>query len=320
MENSQENSPHLPVLLNEIIDNFKTEEEGYFIDATLGYGGHSTAILESSPNINLIGIDRDITAINFSKNRLAKFENRVNLYHGKFSEMIDEVVKKHQDKPILGVLADIGVSSLQFDKLDRGFSFNSENLDMRMNQNDKLTAELVINSYSEEKLSTIFRDYGEIRDSHRIAKLIIENRPILSGRDLASLIAKNVRQIGGTHPATQLFQAIRIEVNGELLELEKLLDSLKNLKGTKIGIISFHSLEDRIIKNVFKSWAKNCICPPEFFRCSCGDNHKIGKIITRKPLIASQKESKTNRRSRSAKLRIFQNNLHIMLKGETYDS
>jgi len=305
--NEKQEIPHLPVLLNEVIENFRTDEVGYFIDATLGYGGHSSAILESSPNIHLIGIDRDITAINFSKKRLSKFGDRVHIYHGKFSEMVDEVIQKHQDKPILGILADIGVSSLQLDKLDRGFSFDSDNLDMRMNQDDDLTAFRVVNSYSEYDLDKVLKDYGEMRNSRKMAKVIVDNRPIESGKDLASLIARtDGRKSGGTHPATQLFQAIRIEVNGELSELETFLEKLQNLKGVKIGIISFHSLEDRIVKNRFKDWTKSCICPSEFFRCSCGDNHQIGKVVTRKPLVASKKESNTNRRSRSAKLRIFQ--------------
>jgi len=297
--------PHQPVLLDEVVNNFQTEESGYFIDATLGYGGHSSAILESSPNLKLIGIDKDITAIEFSKKRLAKFGNRVEFFHGSFSEVIQELIKTK--KPIIGVLADIGVSSLQFDKLERGFSFDSDNLDMRMNQTQDLTAEKIVNQYSEYDLDRIFKDYGEMRNSRKIAKLIVENRPIESGRDLSSLIAQvEFRKGGGTHPATQLFQAIRIEVNSELLELENLLNAVQTLRNVKVGIISFHSLEDRIVKNKFKEWTKSCICPPEVFRCGCGDNHNIGKILTRKPLVASKQESSKNRRSRSAKLRIFQ--------------
>jgi len=304
LENNLE-IPHLPVLLDEVVSNFQTEKSGYFIDATLGYGGHSSAILESSPNLKLIGIDKDITAIEFSKKRLAKFGNRVEFFHGSFSEVVQELIKTK--KPILGVLADIGVSSLQFDKLERGFSFDSDNLDMRMNQTQDLTAEKIVNQYSEYDLDRIFKDYGEMRNSRKIAKLIVETRPIESGRDLSSLIAQvEFRKGGGTHPATQLFQAIRIEVNSELLELENLLEAVQILKNVKIGIISFHSLEDRIVKNKFKEWTKSCICPSEAFRCSCGDNHNIGKVLTKKPLVASKQESSKNRRSRSAKLRIFQ--------------
>jgi 16S rRNA (cytosine1402-N4)-methyltransferase len=304
LENNLE-IPHLPVLLDEVVSNFQTEKSGYFIDATLGYGGHSSAILESSPNLKLIGIDKDITAIEFSKKRLAKFGNRVEFFHGSFSEVVQELIKTK--KPILGVLADIGVSSLQFDKLERGFSFDSDNLDMRMNQTQDLTAEKIVNQYSEYDLDRIFKDYGEMRNSRKIAKLIVETRPIESGRDLSSLIVQvEFRKGGGTHPATQLFQAIRIEVNSELLELENLLEAVQILKNVKIGIISFHSLEDRIVKNKFKEWTKSCICPSEAFRCSCGDNHNIGKVLTKKPLVASKQESSKNRRSRSAKLRIFQ--------------
>jgi 16S rRNA (cytosine1402-N4)-methyltransferase len=299
--------PHKPVLLNEVIDAFATEGDGYFIDATLGYGGHSSAILESSPNIHLIGIDRDITAINFSKERLKEFGDRVTLYHGRFSEMIGEIIENHKDKPILGVLADIGVSSLQLDQLDRGFSFDSDNLDMRMDQSSELTAERVINSYSEYELDRVLRDYGEMRNSKKVAREIVNRRPISSGRELAEMMSKiERRKGGGVHPATQLFQAIRIEVNGELDELENLLDKAKELKGAKIGIISFHSLEDRVVKRVFKDWTTSCICPPEAFQCKCGDNHQLGKNLTKKPIVASKEEERENRRSRSAKLRLFQ--------------
>lgn len=302
-----EDIPHKPVLLDEVIENFKSDENGYFIDATLGYGGHSSAIVENSPNIHLIGIDRDITAINFSKERLNKYKDRVTFYHGKFSEMISEIVKNHTDKPILGVLADIGVSSLQLDQLDRGFSFDSENLDMRMDQEQELTAERVVNSYSEYELDKIFRDYGEMRNSKKVAKAIINSRPISSGRELAELMTKvEKRKGGGTHPATQLFQAIRIEVNGELDELNTLLDKLEALPEAKVGIISFHSLEDRVVKNRFKEWSKSCICPPEAFQCTCGDDNQLGTVVTKKPIVASKEEERENRRSRSAKLRIFQ--------------
>jgi len=299
--------PHQPVLLNEVVENFKSDKEGYFIDATLGYGGHSSAILESSPNIHLIGVDRDITAINFSKERLAKYGNRVTLYHRNFSNAISDILQQIDDKPILGVLADIGVSSLQLDKLERGFSFNSENLDMRMDQSQELTADRVVNSYSEYELEKILREYGEMRNSKKVAKAIVNMRPISSGRELAELMTKiERRRGGGTHPATQLFQAIRIEVNRELEELNTLLDKLESLPKAKIGVITFHSLEDRIVKNRFKEWAKSCICPPEAFQCICGDNHQLGRILTKKPIVASKREARENRRSRSAKLRIFE--------------
>jgi 16S rRNA (cytosine1402-N4)-methyltransferase len=299
--------PHEPVLLKQVLESFQTENEGYFIDATLGYGGHSSAILENYPNIHLIGIDRDITAINFSKKRLEKFGNRFRAVHGKFSEKIDELISELNDKPIFGVLADIGVSSLQLDVEDRGFSFHSDNLDMRMDQSADLTAETIVNRYSQYELEKIFSDFGEMRNSKKVAKAIVDNRPFSSGKELASLMEKlEKRKGGGSHPATQLFQAIRIEVNGELDELSSLLKSLERLPETRVGIISFHSLEDRIVKEQFRDWAKSCICPPEAFKCTCGDNHQLGKIVTKKPLVADKDEIKSNRRSRSAKLRVFQ--------------
>jgi 16S rRNA (cytosine1402-N4)-methyltransferase len=296
--------PHRPVLLNEVINFFKTEADGYFIDATLGYAGHSEAILKNSPNLKLIGIDQDLTAINYSKQFLKDYKERVEFRHGRFSEVIQEIVK--EDKKVIGILADIGVSSLQFDDLSRGFSFQSDNLDMRMNQTSSgITAEYIINNYSEFQLSNIFQEYGEIRNSKQLAKKIVANRPIKSGKELAGLFPKYKSK---TDPATKLFQAIRIEVNQELEELKTFLDTVKNFRGARIGIISFHSLEDRIVKNSFKEWAKNCICSPEVFQCTCGNNNALGKILTKKPIIASADEVKNNPRSRSAKLRVFQLN------------
>jgi len=300
-------SPHIPVLLREVIESFDNNRDGYFIDATLGYGGHSSAILENYPNMHLIGIDRDKMAIEFSEKRLEPFRDRVTLYRGSFAEKIDEIIEKHNDKPILGVLADIGVSSLQLDNLDRGFSFESDNLDMRMDQSQQLSGTEVINSYSEYALGEILRDYGEMRNYKRVAKKIVDSRPISSGKELAELVATlEKRKKGGIHPATLTFQAVRIEVNGELEQLKSLLNSISALKGATVGIISFHSLEDKIVKNIFRDWSKSCICPPEAFRCECGDNHQKGKIITKKPVTAQPDEVRRNARSRSAKLRVFQ--------------
>jgi 16S rRNA (cytosine1402-N4)-methyltransferase len=301
-----ENIPHKPVLLREVLEAFSTEKSGVFIDATLGYGGHSSAILENSPNLHLIGIDKDITAVEFSKKRLEKFGDRVKILHGTFSEKIEEAKTVFPNLPILGVLADIGVSSLQLDNTDRGFSFNSPNLDMRMDQNSLLTGHEVVNRYSEFRLHEIFRDFGELKNSKKIAREIVNSRPIESGLELASLVERiSHRKSGGIHPATLVFQAIRIEVNRELEELEKLLDSLKVLKNCEVGIISFHSLEDRIVKDTFRDWSKSCICPPEAIQCTCGDNHELGKSLSKKPIVAKSDEVKENPRSRSAKLRIF---------------
>ena len=297
-----QNIPHIPVLYNEVLDCFKDINKGYIIDCTTGYAGHSSGLLNQNSSVKLICNDQDDEALNFSKNRLKDFENRVEFNKGNF----ENIIKKFENYPIRGVLADIGVSSLQLDKLDRGFSFNSENLDMRMNQNQSLDASTVINSYSQVELENIFKEYGEIREYKKIASLIVQNRPFYSAKELAEFFYNKLPK-GKIHPATLIFQAIRIEVNDELGVLDRLFKSMEEakLKNCIVAIISFHSLEDRVVKNYFKKWSENCICPKDAFRCECGKNHALGKIITKKPIIATNFEIKQNPRSRSAKLRVF---------------
>ncbi|MCT7506777.1 16S rRNA (cytosine(1402)-N(4))-methyltransferase RsmH [Aliarcobacter cryaerophilus] len=297
-----QNIPHIPVLYNEVLDCFKDINRGYIIDCTTGYAGHSSGLLNQNSSVKLICNDQDDEALNFSKNRLKDFENRVEFNKGNF----ENIIKKFENYPIRGVLADIGVSSLQLDKLDRGFSFNSENLDMRMNQNQSLDASTVINSYSQVELENIFKEYGEIREYKKIASLIVQNRPFYSAKELAEFFYNKLPK-GKIHPATLIFQAIRIEVNDELGVLDRLFKSMEEakLKDCIVAIISFHSLEDRVVKNYFKKWSENCICPKDAFRCECGKNHALGKIITKKPIIATNFEIKQNPRSRSAKLRVF---------------
>lgn len=297
-----QNIPHIPVLYNEVLDCFKEINKGYIIDCTTGYAGHSSGLLNQNSSVKLICNDQDDEALNFSKNRLKDFENRVEFNKGNF----ENIIKKFENYPIRGVLADIGVSSLQLDKLDRGFSFNSENLDMRMNQNQSLDASTVINSYSQLELENIFKEYGEIREYKKIASLILQNRPFYSAKELAEFFYNKLPK-GKIHPATLIFQAIRIEVNDELGVLDRLFKSMEEakLKDCIVAIISFHSLEDRVVKNYFKKWSENCICPKDAFRCECGKNHALGKIITKKPIIATNFEIKQNPRSRSAKLRVF---------------
>lgn len=296
------NIPHIPVLYDEVIEVFSSIVDGYIIDCTLGYGGHTEALLKHNPNIKMICCDQDTEAIEFSKKRLAPFSDRVIFEHAKFSTMLH----KYKDYPIKGILADIGVSSLQLDKKERGFGFESEELDMRMNPQNPLSAKEVVNNYSQNELEEIFREYGEMRDAKRVAKAICDNRPFKSAKELSKMM-KNFGGKPKIHPATLLFQAIRIEVNNELGELDELLESIGNsgLKDTIVAIISFHSLEDRIVKRTFKTWSKNCICPPEIMRCECGNNNALGKIITKKPIIPTKKEQKENPRSRSSKLRVF---------------
>ncbi|SFV61599.1 rRNA small subunit methyltransferase H [hydrothermal vent metagenome] len=299
-------TPHIPVLLDEVLTSFKDVGEGYFVDCTLGYAGHSSEMLAKYENIKHIGIDRDDEALAFSQKRLEPFEGRSRLYKGTFANVFPTL----KEEPILAVLADFGVSSLQLDKMERGFSFNSETLDMRMDATSPLSAYEVVNEYPQDKLEYIFDAYGEVRSYRKLAGAVVEARakaPIKSAKELSE-IAKSVIPSGGKiHPATLMFQAIRIEVNNELGEIEGLLDALeaKHTKGEVLSLISFHSLEDRLVKNRFKKWSTACICDPQAMRCTCGKNHAIGKALSSKPVTATKEELKVNPRSRSAKLRSF---------------
>lgn len=303
-----QNIPHIPVLYREVISAFENIESGIIIDCTMGYGGHSSMILEANPNIKLIAIDQDQTAIDFSTERLAKYGDRVSIRKGRFSNVIKEILEEFGADEIKGLLADIGVSSLQLDHKERGFSYESENLDMRMDKDAPLSAEVVVNTYSQDELEHIILEYGELRNYKKLASNIVKNRPFISAKELSDTLKNDLPRGKNIHPATLLMQAIRIEVNNELGELKSLLSSLENagLNAAKIAIISFHSLEDRIVKQEFLKWSKSCICPEQAFRCECGNNHSLGKIITRKPLMAKDDELKENVRSRSAKMRVFQ--------------
>ena len=299
-------TPHIPVLLHEVLDSFKDVPKGYFVDCTLGYAGHSSEMLAKFTQLKHIGIDRDNEALDFSKKRLEPFQGRSTLYKGTFSNVLPTL----QEKPITALLADFGVSSLQLDKKERGFSFTSETLDMRMDANATLSAYEVVNAYPQDKLEYIFDTYGEVRSYRKLAATVMEARakaPIQSAVQLSE-IAKSVIPAGGKiHPATLMFQAIRIEVNNELGEIEGLLDAIeaKHYAGEVVSLITFHSLEDRLVKNRFKKWATACICDPQAMRCTCGKTHALGKLLVRKPVTASKEELKYNPRSRSAKLRSF---------------
>jgi len=299
---SETKIPHIPVLFEEVINTFKDLKDGYIIDCTLGYGGHSLGILESNSNIKLICNDQDDEALNFSKNRLKEYENRIIFSKGNFKD----VIEKYKDKNIVGILADIGVSSLQLDKNERGFGFNSETLDMRMDQNQELTASKIVNEYSQKDLEKILKEYGEVKEYKKVASLILQNRPFNSSKELADFLSKNMFK-GKLHPATLPFQGIRIAVNNELGVLEELFEQIEKagFKNTAVAVVSFHSLEDRIVKTVFKKWTMKCICPSHIERCECGNNHAKGKVLTRKPIIPTAKEIKINARSRSSKMRVF---------------
>ncbi len=303
--------PHIPVLYREVVDAFTDLGEGIVIDCTMGYGGHSSLILEANPNIKLIAIDQDQTAIDFSTKRLAKYGDRVTIKKGRFSSVIKEILSEVNAADIKGILADIGVSSLQLDQKERGFSYESETLDMRMDKDAALSASNVVNEYSKSELEKILLEYGELRNYKKIADVIVKNRPFLSSKALSETLKPYMPRGKKIHPATLLMQAIRIEVNNELGELKSVLKSIEEAKlpHAKVAIISFHSLEDRIVKQEFARWAKSCICPPEAFRCSCGNDHQLGKVLTKKPITAQEDELKENVRSRSAKMRLFQMDL-----------
>ncbi|MCK4874903.1 MAG: 16S rRNA (cytosine(1402)-N(4))-methyltransferase RsmH [Sulfurimonas sp.] len=299
--------PHIPVLYTQVLEAFNDIENGIIIDCTLGYGGHSSMILEANPHVKLIGIDQDQTAIDFSTKRLEKYGDRAVIKKGRFSSVIKDIIKEYDIQNIKGILADIGVSSLQLDQKDRGFSYESDNLDMRMDKDAALSAKEVINEYSSAELEKVLYEYGELRNYKKIASFIVNNRPFSSAKELSDAMKPMMPQGKKIHPATLLMQAIRIEVNDELGELRSLLHSIEEAKfpDAKIAIISFHSLEDRIVKQTFNDWKQNCICPPEAMRCTCTNDYSLGKVLTKKPIMANDDELKENVRSRSAKMRIF---------------
>lgn len=312
---------HKSVLLEEVADFFKGAE-GVFIDATLGLGGHSERILDENPRISVIGIDKDKISLEFAKNRLKRFGARFRAVQGGFDEKVGEILEslndlekspKHLANPnnpqkICGILADLGISSPQVDNLERGFSFESPILDMRMDLDSPLSAKAIINGYPKDELNRIFRDFGEIHNYQKITNLILEarkNRKIESAKELCAILESHSKARGGIHPATLVFQAIRIEVNDELGALRRFLDKIANLKGAKIAIISFHSLEDRIVKEAFKAWSAGCVCDKDAMKCECGGKNQKGEILTKKPIIPSASEISRNKRARSAKMRCF---------------
>ena len=299
--------PHIPVLYREVTQAFEMCKEGIVIDCTLGYGGHTSLLLDANTHRTVIGIDQDATAIEFSTQRLQSYEDRIEIRQGRFSHVAGELLEDKKDK-ICGILADIGVSSLQLDVRERGFSYESECLDMRMNPQLSLSAYEVVNEYSQAQLEKILREYGEVTNARAVAQVIVAKRPFESAKELSNAIFHLMPKGKKIHPSTLVMQAIRIEVNDELGELTRLLDVIEksDVKYLRVGIITFHSLEDRIVKQRFTQWAKECICPDEAMRCTCGKNHSIGKIVTKKPLTAQEDELRANSRSRSAKLRVFE--------------
>lgn len=303
---------HVSVLLNECIENLNINPDGIYVDCTMGGAGHSKEIVKKLSEKGLfIGFDQDINAINTAKERLSEYSDRVKFVHSNFENIKEELEKLGIDG-VDGVLADLGVSSHQLDEADRGFSYMQDApLDMRMDIRKDFSAYDVVNNYSEEELDKIIKEYGEENWSKRIAKFIVEARSekaIETTGELVDIIKKAIpkkARIDGPHPAKRTFQAIRIEVNDELGVIKRLIDNTSQVmnKGGRICIITFHSLEDRIVKNEFKYLATDCICPPELPMCQC-DKEKEVKVITRKPILPSKEEVEINPRSRSAKLRV----------------
>lgn len=305
------NDYHIPVLYYETLDNLVINPDGIYIDCTLGGGSHSEGILERlSDKGLLISIDQDTNAIEYSKKRLEKFGSKWKVFKGNF-ENIDTIAYMASVDKVDGILMDIGVSSKQLDDPKRGFSYRYDvKLDMRMNTEQKISAYDVVNTYSEEQLSKIIFEYGEERHARKIAKLIVEERkssPIEKTSDLIALIKRAYPERASKHPAKKTFQAIRIEVNRELEVLENAMSKAVELLkvGGRLAIITFHSLEDRIVKNKFKDLATTCKCPKDIPICVCGGVKKF-EIITKKPIIPIDDELKNNNRAHSSKLRILE--------------
>ena len=303
---------HEPVLLEECIKGLDIKKDGIYVDGTLGGAGHSIKIIENlSKKGMLIGIDRDEEALNSAKVKLEKYEN-VKYIHGNHDD-IEEILKGLNIDKVDGILLDLGVSSYQLDEKNRGFSYLGENeLDMRMDKTQSLTAKKVINTYGEQNLARIIYEYGEERFSRQIAKNICEyrkNKEIATTKELVEIIDKSIPGFAKKdgHPAKRTFQAIRIEVNDEIKPLYATITKCIKLlsKGGRLCTITFHSLEDRAVKNAYIDAEGKCTCPKGLPYCVCGSKSE-GKIINKKPIIATDEEQERNSRSKSAKLRIFE--------------
>lgn len=302
---------HISVLLQECLDGLNIKPDGIYVDGTLGGAGHSRCIAERLTTGRLIGIDRDPVALKAAGERLSPYKDRVTLVHANFCEMA-EVLKDLGIPAVDGILLDLGVSSPQLDDSQRGFSYMADApLDMRMNNGDSLDAYTVVNTWSQEELKRILYTYGEERYAPQIAAAICRRRteaPVATTLQLVDIIRSAMPPMAlreKQHPAKRSFQAIRIAVNDELGAVEKIMtDAAGLLKPEgRLAIITFHSLEDRIVKTGMNEWAKGCTCPPNFPVCVCGKKPLV-KIISRKPVTATQEELEVNPRSRSAKLRV----------------
>jgi 16S rRNA (cytosine1402-N4)-methyltransferase len=297
---------HQPVLYQQIIHALRPKSTGRYVDGTLGAGGHAAGLLAGSePGGRLLGLDVDPQALELARQTLAPFGERACLKRASYTSLSDQMAELGWDSAD-GILLDLGASSMQFDTPERGFSFLADGpLDMRFNPTAPLTAAGIINSWSEEELAQVLFRYGEERAGWRIARAIVQARPVEGTRQLATIVERAVGRHGPHHPATQTFQALRIAVNGELESLEKTLPvAVKALApGGRLAVISFHSLEDRLVKTFFRLESRDCICPPQQPICTCG--HKASILeVTRRPIMPDDDEVNQNSRARSAKLRV----------------
>jgi len=301
---------HESVLEREVIQNLNLLGGSLIVDGTLGDGGHAELLLKNTTSVRVLGIDRDMRAIERAEKRLAPFRDRITLVHGNFSD-IKTILKKANVMNVDGLLLDLGVSSPQLDSPDRGFSFMRNGpLDMRMDSSQKITAADLLVELPDERLVSVIKEYGEERFSKRIVRAIRQAQKqstIKTTLQLSNIISSVIHASRQTkiHPATRTFQALRIAVNGELEHIKKTLrDSVDVLReSARVIVISFHSLEDRIVKNFFKTEEKGCVCPPKIPICSCGHKQRL-KIITRKPIVPAVEEVRRNSRASSAKLRV----------------
>lgn len=302
---------HKPVLFDEVMENIISEGDAVYVDCTLGGGGHAEGMLErSSAESKVIGIDQDKEAINFAKERLKKYGNKIEIFQDNFRNL-DTVIYLAGHNKVDRILMDIGVSSNQLDNLERGFSYRYDaKLDMRMDRNLKISAYEVVNDFSEKEIADIIYKYGEEPKSRKIAKNIVEyrkNKKIETTLELSEIIIKSIGKSMKKHPSKRTFQAIRIFVNKELEVLEEALDKAVNLLNNngKLLVITFHSLEDRMVKEKFREYENPCTCPSEIPVCVC-NKKSLGKVVTRKPITAKKSELNENNRAHSAKLRIFE--------------
>jgi len=307
-EKQQGRFEHQPVLVEAVLKWLAPRPDGWYVDATVGGGGHAEAILEAAPGVHLVAIDRDAEALEAARRRLERFGDRVRFCHACFSRLSD-CVREAGCTEVDGVLFDLGVSSHQIDAPERGFSYRFDGpLDMRMDRRSRITAASLLNTASEEELADIFRTYGEERFARRIARAVVrrrEERPWARTGELADLVNRIVgRRSGGIPPPTRVFQALRIAVNDELRELEYGLREAVGLLrlGGRIVTIAFHSLEDRIVKHFFRDQAAACVCPPWFPECRCGRRPTL-RVLTKRPVRPSPQEIERNPRSSAARLR-----------------